>query len=75
MLWTCPTSRVARCCEPWRALEHDRSSDGSGAVCDLADLFYLLHLSIPFDVQTAFYSLRAKAPREVARRLGFAEGA
>ena len=55
-------------------LEHEQSSDASAAVTDLADLFHLMQLSIPFDVQTAFYAIRAKAPRDVARRLGFEEG-
>jgi len=57
-----------------RALEHDQSADAVGAVCDLADLLQLQHLHIPFDVQTEFYRIRANAPREVARRIGFAEG-
>jgi hypothetical protein len=56
------------------ALEHDQSGTAIGAVCDLADLLHLQNLHIPFDVQTEFYRIRAKAPREVARRLGFAEG-
>ena len=56
------------------ALEHDQSVAAVGTVCDLADLLQLLNLHIPFDVQTEFYRIRAKAPREVARRLGFAEG-
>jgi alpha-amylase/alpha-mannosidase (GH57 family) len=56
------------------ALEHDQSVAAVGAVCDLADLLHLQNLHIPFDVQTEFYRIRAKAPREVARRLGFAEG-
>ena len=56
------------------ALEHDQSSDAASAVYDLADLFHLLQRSIPFDVQTAFYSVRARAPRDLARRLGFTEG-
>ena len=56
------------------ALEHDQSADAVGAVYDLADLLQLHHLHIPFDVQTEFYRIRANAPRDVARRLGFAEG-
>jgi alpha-amylase/alpha-mannosidase (GH57 family) len=56
------------------ALEHDQSAAAADAVCDLADLLQLLNLHIPFDVQTAFYRIRANAPREVAWRLGFAEG-
>jgi hypothetical protein len=56
------------------ALEHDRSVAAAGVVCDLADLLQLLDLRIPFDVQTEFYRVRANASREVARRLGFAEG-
>jgi alpha-amylase/alpha-mannosidase (GH57 family) len=56
------------------ALEHDQSVAASGAVCDLADLLQLQNLHIPFDVQTEFSRIRAKVPREVARRLGFAEG-
>jgi hypothetical protein len=56
------------------ALEHDQSDAAVRAVCDLADLLLLLNLHIPFDVQTEFYRIHAKAPREVARRLGFAEG-
>jgi hypothetical protein len=56
------------------ALEHDQSGDAANAVCDLADLLQLQHLPIPFDVQTEFYRISANAPREVARRLGFAEG-
>jgi alpha-amylase/alpha-mannosidase (GH57 family) len=56
------------------ALEHDQSGAAVGAVCDLADLLYLQNLHIPFDVQTEFYRIRANAPHDVARRLGFAEG-
>jgi hypothetical protein len=56
------------------ALEHDQSVAATGVVYDLADLLQLLNLHIPFDVQTEFYRIRAKVPREVARRLGFAEG-
>jgi hypothetical protein len=56
------------------ALEHDQSGGAVGAVCDLADLLYLQNLHIPFDVQTEFYRIREKAPHDVARRLGFAEG-
>ena len=56
------------------ALEYDQSAAAVGVVCDLADLLVLQNLHIPFDVQTEFYRIRAKAPREVARRLGFAEG-
>jgi alpha-amylase/alpha-mannosidase (GH57 family) len=56
------------------ALEHDQSDAAVGAVCDLADLLHLQNLHIPFDVQTELYRMRAKAPRDVARRLGFAEG-
>jgi hypothetical protein len=57
------------------ALEHDQSVAAVAAVCDLADLLDLQGLHIPFDVQTELYRLRANAPRDVARRLGFAEGA
>ncbi|HUL04363.1 MAG TPA: DUF3536 domain-containing protein [Gemmatimonadales bacterium] len=56
------------------ALEHDQSPDAVRAVCDLADLLYLQNLHVPFDVQTEAYRLRASAPPEVIRRLGFAEG-
>ena len=56
------------------ALEHDQSVAAAGAVCDLADLLQLQNLHTPFDVQTEFYRIRAKGLREVARRLGFAEG-
>jgi len=57
----------------WRSGRSARASR-VGAVCDLADLRQLQHLHIPFDVQTEFYRIRANAPREVARRIGFAEG-
>jgi alpha-amylase/alpha-mannosidase (GH57 family) len=56
------------------ALEHDQSGAAVGAVCDLADLLHLQHLHIPFDAQTECYRIRANAPPDVARRLGFAEG-
>jgi len=56
------------------ALEHDQSAAAVESVCDLADLHELEDLRIPFDVQTEFYRIRAKAPRDLARRLGFAEG-
>jgi len=63
------------------ALEHDRSPRALAAVSDLADLLHLEGSHIPFDVQTAFYRIRAaSAPEQrallgpVAWRLGFTEG-
>ena len=56
------------------ALEQDQSVAAVGAVGDLIDLLHLQNEHIPFDVQTEFYRIRAKAPREVGRRLGFTEG-
>jgi hypothetical protein len=61
------------------ALERDRSAPAITAVLDLADLLDLQGLHIPFDVQTAFYRIRAAAGPEaavlvpVAHRLGFVE--
>lgn len=61
------------------ALERDRSPRAVAAVLDLADLLDLEGLHIPFDVQTAFYRIRAAAPpagaalAPLSRRLGFAE--
>jgi hypothetical protein len=57
------------------ALEHDQSAAAAGAIIDLADLLELQGLHIPFDVQTELFRLRANAPRDVGRRLGFAESA
>jgi hypothetical protein len=56
------------------ALEHGQSAAAIDAVWDLVDLLHLLNERIPFDVQTEYYRIRAHAPREVGRRLGFAEG-
>ncbi len=63
------------------ALEHDQSPRAIAAVSDLADLLLLEGSHIPFDVQTAFYRVRAASPPEgvaklgpVAWRLGFTEG-
>jgi alpha-amylase/alpha-mannosidase (GH57 family) len=55
------------------ALEHDQSARAVAAVTDLADLFNLQGLPIPFDVQTEFERIRAQVPPAVAWRLGFAE--
>lgn len=55
------------------ALEHDQSARAVAAVRDLADLFELQGLHIPFDVQTEFDRIRAQAPPDVAWRLGFME--
>jgi alpha-amylase/alpha-mannosidase (GH57 family) len=63
------------------ALERDRSPRVLAAVSDLADLLHLEGSHIPFDVQTAFYRIRAASAPEhrallgpVAWRLGFTEG-
>lgn len=63
------------------ALERDRSPRALAAVSDLADLLHLEGSHIPFDVQTAFYRIRAASAPEhrallgpVAWRLGFTEG-
>jgi hypothetical protein len=55
------------------ALEHDQSPQVVAAVTDLADLFDLQGLPIPFDVQSEFERIRAQAPAGLAWRLGFAE--
>ena len=55
------------------ALEHDQSEQVVAAVTDLADLFDLQGLHIPFDVQSEFERIRAQAPAGLAWRLGFAE--
>jgi hypothetical protein len=62
------------------ALDRDRSRSAVAAVFDLADLLALQGLHVPFDAQTTFERVRARAaPRsaaalaEVARRLGFAD--
>jgi alpha-amylase/alpha-mannosidase (GH57 family) len=64
-----------------RSLARDQSPRAISAVLELADRLPGDHREIPFDVQTAFYRIRAAAPPEraapltpVARRLGFAEG-
>jgi alpha-amylase/alpha-mannosidase (GH57 family) len=64
-----------------RSLARDQSPSAISAVLELADRLPGDHREIPFDVQTAFYRIRAAAPPEraaplapVARRLGFAEG-
>jgi alpha-amylase/alpha-mannosidase (GH57 family) len=64
-----------------RSLARDQSPHAITAVLELADRLYGDHRPIPFDVQTAFYRIRAAAPPEragplapVAQRLGFAEG-
>jgi alpha-amylase/alpha-mannosidase (GH57 family) len=64
-----------------RSLARDQSPSAITAVLKLADRLRGDHREIPFDVQTAFYRIRAAAPPEraaplapVARRLGFAEG-
>jgi hypothetical protein len=61
-------------------LAQDRSRSAVDAVFDLADLLALQGLHVPFDAQTTFVRVRARAgPRSaaalaaVARRLGFAE--
>ncbi len=61
-------------------LARDRSPSAVAAVFDLADLLALQGLHVPFDAQTTFVRVRARAgPRSaaalaaVARRLGFAE--
>jgi hypothetical protein len=61
------------------ALADDPSPMAQAQVADLADLLALLEAPVPFDVQTAFYRLRAALPADraaplepVARRLGFA---
>jgi alpha-amylase/alpha-mannosidase (GH57 family) len=56
------------------ALEHDQSAAAIGVVSDLVDLLDLENQHIPFDVQTEFYRIRPQVPRDLARRLGFAEG-
>jgi alpha-amylase/alpha-mannosidase (GH57 family) len=63
------------------ALVDDQSADARKRVIALADLVELSGDAIPFDVQTAFYRIRAGIPAEratelrpVAWRLGFAEG-
>jgi alpha-amylase/alpha-mannosidase (GH57 family) len=64
-----------------RSLARDQSPGAISAVLELADRLPGDHRDIPFDVQTAFYRIRAAAAPEragplapVARRLGFAEG-
>ena len=56
------------------ALEHDQSAAAIGAVSDLVDLLDLENQHIPFDVQTEFYRIHPQVPRDLAQRLGFAEG-
>jgi hypothetical protein len=56
------------------ALEHDQSAAAVGAVRDLVTLLQLQNQNIPFDVQTAFFRIRAKTPPDLARLLGFTEG-
>jgi hypothetical protein len=56
------------------ALERDQSAATIGAVSDLVDLLDLDNQHIPFDVQTEFYRIRPQVPRDLAGRLGFAEG-
>ena len=56
------------------ALERDQSAAAIGAVSDLVDLLDLENQHIPFDVQTEFYRIRPQVPRDLAQRLGFAEG-
>jgi alpha-amylase/alpha-mannosidase (GH57 family) len=63
------------------ALEHDTSAGALAAVSALADRLEREGGSIPFDVQTAFYRIRAASPAQraaqlapVAWRLGFIRG-
>lgn len=64
-----------------QSLASDQSPSAITAVLELVDRLHGDHRPIPFDVQTAFYRIRAAAPPEragplapVAQRLGFAEG-
>ena len=64
------------------ALGHDRSEAALAAIMDLADLVELETGRVPFDVQTAFFRVRASLGPEagallapVAWRLGFADEA